>query len=183
MWTLVFILTGIGCICLSKKFREMVKNVPISIISSLVSYNEKIKNMYRKRKIIQGGIRSSIKDAFILKLRLFVIEKLNVGKLDVHKNHYELTYYHGSHKYKVIFNKKRGPKEILHVETLPQNSEEGKDITEEVFEAMGPSRNFYGIETTPKLLGYEQGLKIKYRNGYTNIYFPNDVIQCSSKSW
>lgn len=182
MWSLLLVFVGVGCLFLSKRFQRMAKNVPIAIVTSAIYNKQRYSSIIRKRRMIKGSIYSSLKAAFLLKLRYWASQNLDLGKLEVKPTHYEIVYYVGSQRYKIFFSKKRGPKEIVSATTLSNSDEPGKDVTNELFEAMGPSKNFYGIETTPKLLGYNEGLKITYRRGIGIIYLPNDNIKCSLKT-
>jgi len=174
MWVFLIVLTGLGCLSFSKKFQSMMKNIPISTFSSVVY---KYQSFIEKRKFFQGSIMKNIQEAILFKSRVLASKYLDVGKLDTYKSHYEIIYYNGSKRYKVVFSKKCGPNEIVSVKTLKC----GKDITNEFLEVMGPSRNFYGIPTTPRLLGYEEGIEVSYRTcDFAKIkYFPDDKIICS----
>lgn len=179
MLAVIFAIAGIGCLFLSKRFQRMVKNIPIAIVTSVIYNKQRYNSIMRKRQMLKGSIYSSFKEAFLLKLRYLASQNLDLGKLEVKPTHYEIVYYIGPQRYKIVFSKKRGPKEIVSVTTLSNSEEPGKDVTDDFFEAMGPSKNFYGIETTSKLLGYNEGLKVTYRRGISIIYLPSENIKCS----
>lgn len=137
------------------EFRELVKQVPFSLFTSIMSN-------WRQVNLILGFCLSrSAKELLLLKCRLWLSENLDLGNLKViDRQSYELTYYHGAQRYKVIFPRKRGPRKITSVST-----QEEENITEKIFEAMGPCGNFHGVPTTPHLLGFPKGFKVSYRTG------------------
>jgi len=118
-----------------------------------------------------------LKDLITLELRSWVSHKLNLGNLEVQSGVCILTYHDGARRFQVYFPKKRGPRNIVSVHTQCE-----KCVTKEVFEAMGPSHNFHGIVTTPRMLGYPDGLKVTYRSGVTKHYLGEDVIQSCLQS-
>ena len=177
MWASLLCLVGL---LIFEEFRSLVKRIPISLMSSILRKKQQISLLSRGVRHLRkpGGIVSAIrivKGLSYLKLRLWLSCKLEMGHLKIHPKHYELIYYNGSQRYKVIFPKKRGPRKIIFAST-----QEGKNVTQEIFEAMGPSRDFYDIRTSPKLLGYPEGLKVTYRSGATVHYLPDDAIKYSN---
>jgi len=82
-----------------------------------------------------------------------------IAKVESTRDKCILTYHHGSRKYKHVFPKRRGPQNISKVES------DGKCVTEEFLEFLGPGNNFHGSNPTPDLLGYEKGLTITFGNG------------------
>lgn len=92
------------------------------------------------------------------------------GNVESKKGKYEVTFFIDSIEYKMIFKKKRGPPSILSFE------HEGKDVTEEIVKYMGPSNNFYGIPTTPSMLGFDT-LDVTYVDGRVVNYSPKSSIQ------
>lgn len=84
---------------------------------------------------------------------------------------YELTYYHAGEKFRIRFSRRRGVRNITNVFDV-----KNMDVTREFFEYMGPGLNFYGIPTTPRLLGWEYGLFVHYRSGVIKLYQPDEYI-------
>lgn len=112
---------------------------------------------------------STIYTYLICKLRSWVHYKCGVYLKSMGSDLYELEFWHESKKYKMRFPKSRGPRRIIKV--LSNNN----DVTQEVFQYIGPSNNFYGIKTTPKMLGYDR-LNVYYRSNVQAIYDNEDVI-------
>lgn len=83
----------------------------------------------------------------------------------------ELTYWHGSKEYKIIFPKKRGPCNIVSVKS------DRKDITQEFKKIIGPAYNFHGIPTTPKMLGLDKDLEIEFIKGRNEVYNADELIK------
>lgn len=100
------------------------------------------------------------------KARGFSTHIFENGKHTVTGNTHCVTYFDGDRRYHVISPKKRGPKQITSVYC------DDEDVTEHVFECMGPCHNFHGIPTTPRMLGYEE-LTVTYRNG-DSVTYPSD---------
>lgn len=128
------------------------------------------------KKIIHNYKNGAINFRFLtdfsmFKIRGWVSKYLETGLLTSFKGKYELIYYDGDMRYKAIFPKNRGVRQIVRV-IIPT----GEDITENILELMGPGNNFYGIPTTPKLLGWNNGFDIYYRNDKTVFCSPNDII-------
>ncbi len=168
-------------------FRKMAKNVLFTVATTILSRYHQVNELMSsaKRAVCIGWKCSTwvigriwardtqtVKDLLLLEIRSSAIKKLELGHLKVHPSKYVLTYYQGARRFQVYFPKKRGPRKIISVHT-----QDGKTITEEVFEAMGPSHNFHGVPTTPELLGYPGGLKITYRNEHTIHCLKTDVIK------
>ncbi len=183
MW--IGLLTLLPLMC-SSVFRKMVTVLPLTIGTTIAS-------SYRKALIvvrisnnvlnathwalsqIWSGNSQIIKDLVLLGARSWLSKKLRTGDLKAYKRRYVLTYYEGDRRFQVCFPKTRGPKKIVSVET-----QGGSVITTKFFEAMGPSNNFYGIPTTPQLLGYSGSLKIKYRSGVIVHYLSDEIIKISA---
>ena len=90
--------------------------------------------------------------------------------LEPYAHKHVITYVHAGQSYQVVFpDGLRGPCSIRCVETREQ-----EDVTEDIFEKMGPFHNFHGIPTTPGLLGYTC-LYFHCLDG-TRIYGRDDVI-------
>lgn len=96
-----------------------------------------------------------------------MIDTFELGKLETDGNKYTLTYHNGTRRYKHTFTKKRGPSSIKKVES------EGKCITNQYLELLGPGNNFHGSHPTPSLLGYPQGITITSTDGTTTHFYPD----------
>ena len=93
----------------------------------------------------------------------------------------ELYYYSdGGTKYKIISPQcKKGPRSITH---FMKNSDEflEDNIEKNIRECMGPYGNFHGIPTTPKMIGCNYPISIKYRGGKIIIYEMDDIINVNN---
>jgi len=148
MWALLSILP------LFSEIRELLEQIPVSVLTSITINGTQIK------MVVKFCLSNSISEFLALKIRSWLSEKLGIGKLTTSSKVHELSYYFGTQKYRVVFPRRRGPKKIISAET-----QEGKDITQELFEVMGPCGNFHGVPVTPALLGYPRGIKVTYRTG------------------
>ena len=72
--------------------------------------------------------------------------------------------------YCIRFKRKFGPASYTRIE-----KEDGESVIKEVSEFAGPCRNFYGIPTTPHMLGFES-LKIFYRSAEVKTFSENELI-------
>ncbi len=72
--------------------------------------------------------------------------------------------------YRIRFKRQFGPPSYTRIE-----NEDGGSVTKEVSEFAGPCRNFYGIPTTPHMLGFES-LKIFYRTADVKTFSENELI-------
>nr|QBK86475.1 MAG: uncharacterized protein LCMAC102_02700 [Marseillevirus LCMAC102] len=115
----------------------------------------------------------AIFDFGVLKIRIFTMQKIGYGLLSLQNDSYDLTYYDGDCKYRIKFNKNRRVRQIAYVVSIKDN----KNITKDILELLGPSHDFHGIPTTPKLLGYPDGLNIYYRNDIDIRYDSDKIIQ------
>ena len=95
----------------------------------------------------------NIIDFALFRARLAAAAKLKTGHLEKGVTTTDLTFYDGTFKYVVRFNRRRGPCPFSNVSTTLGGS--AYDITDRIREFAGPSHNFYGIPTTPNMLGYE----------------------------
>ena len=116
----------------------------------------------------------SIREYCWVRIRMYVMYLFDIG-LKTYPQHYELEYYHGSKRYRIVFPKKRGTRSITQVLTS-----DNVDITKDVHEALGPANNFHGIPTTPRMLGYPstevEYIKMKYKDGSTREYRDIETI-------
>jgi len=177
-------LAGLLLLSTSSVFQQMTKTLPVSLGTSIVSQYRRLlycvkvtRSIYRCSRWALGKIGSGesqiLKELFLLELRSWLIKRFRLGDLTVYPKRCVLTYYQGDRRFQVCFPKKRGPRNIVAVYTLLEN----RNVTEKVFEAMGPSHNFHNIQTTPKLLGFPDGLQVRYRNKVTVYFLGDDIIQ------
>ena len=120
--------------------------------------------------------RQMIIDFILFKIRMWTTQKLENGLLTLRDDSHNLIYYSGDRRYCIRFPKNRGVRQITRVTTLA----DAQNITDEIQQLMGPGHNFHGIPTSPKLLGYPQGLKVKYRSGIEITYRGSTTIDLSS---
>lgn len=71
--------------------------------------------------------------------------------------------------YSIMFPYARGPYKFSHV-----TDETGVDATDDIKAIMGPGKNFYGIQSTPGMLGYDTLIFHDYCGGMK--YFSTDSI-------
>lgn len=72
--------------------------------------------------------------------------------------------------YRIRFKRKFGPPAYTRIE-----KKDGESVTIYVAQFAGPCRNFYGIPTTPRILGFES-LKVFFRTGNSETFLENDLI-------
>jgi hypothetical protein len=72
--------------------------------------------------------------------------------------------------YRIRFPRKFGPPLYKRIE-----KEDGVSVTNEVARFAGPCRNFYGIPTTPRMLGF-QSLKIIFRDDEAETFSEHQLI-------
>ena len=72
--------------------------------------------------------------------------------------------------YRIRFQRQFGPPSYTRIE-----KKTGEPVTNDVSQFAGPCRNFYGIPTTPHMLGFEL-LKVFYRAGEPVTFSKNEVI-------
>ena len=117
--------------------------------------------------------KQTLAEFALFKARLWATRTLESGLLTADKRSYELIYYDGDRRFRVRFPKNRSIRQIVKVST---GADFNTDITSEFWEVLGPGHNFHGILSTPALLGWPGGLKVRYRNGVECIYSSDDVI-------
>jgi len=90
---------------------------------------------------------------------------------------YTLKFEENGTKYSIKFTSHRKPLRILSVEYSTDKGDvlDTVCVTDKIYEYLGPGRNFYGIPTTPKLLGYEN-LKFTLTNGKVCIFDKDEII-------
>ena len=85
----------------------------------------------------------------------------------INKTNIELHYYFKDIPYKVIFPKVIGQRTISHIDSIC-----GVDL----MDTLGPFGNFHNIPTTPKLLGYPEGVVVHRRDGRNETFTNEEII-------
>ena len=86
------------------------------------------------------------------------------------KGYADLSFLLNHTPYRIRFKRQLGPPSYTRIE-----NEDGDLVTNDVAQFAGPCRNFYGVPTTPRILGFES-LKVFFRSGKTEIFLGNDPI-------
>ena len=86
---------------------------------------------------------------------------------------YEVPYYDGSRRYVLRFAKRRGASNMLQVHD--SSTEPPTDITELLLRYAGPSHNFCGVATTPRMLGLTT-IVVTYLDGTTETITQDQAI-------
>ena len=72
--------------------------------------------------------------------------------------------------YRIRFKRKFGPPAYTRIE-----KQNGESVTNYVTQFAGPCRNFYGIPTTPRILGFKS-LKVFFRTGNPETFLETEFI-------
>lgn len=117
--------------------------------------------------------RDTLFEFVLFKARVWATQYFENGHLEsVERGVYDLVYYDGDRRFHVRFPKRRGVRQIVKA-TTPND----EDVTGQLIAFLGPGHNFHGIPTTPRLLGWTEGIKIQYRNGTEVEYSSDETIQ------
>jgi hypothetical protein len=93
-----------------------------------------------------------INEYMLILLRNSIINYFNVGKFSRYNKTYNMVeYFVGASKYKILFPSKRGPSNISKI-----YDENNVDVTNDILEFAGPSRNFHGCPVSVDTLGHKQ---------------------------
>lgn len=103
-------------------------------------------------------------------LYISLCQWLNSYLVKQDKNTYLLTYNINGKVYKNLIKVKRGPCPILQV-----SNEDTEDVTSNVLQYLGPTRNWHGNKYTPEILGYKT-LVFECDDGEEKVYNDKDVI-------
>lgn len=107
-----------------------------------------------------------------IKSKLNLLGYMNCGILSVKSNNdvkvHHLNFYDGTNLFSMVIPRQRGPRWYTHVTCNDQN------VTKKIHQYAGPCHNFYGIATTPNMLGYPS-LTFHTPNG-SKTYKLNEVI-------
>lgn len=97
---------------------------------------------------------------------------LEIGYMEYKDNNFDLVYYSGSQKYRLVFPKQK--RNISYAYDM-----NGNDISKEFLEFLGPGNNFYSIPTTPEMLSWKTPITVGYKKGTKieeKIYQSTDII-------
>ena len=86
------------------------------------------------------------------------------------KGYADLSFLLNHTPYRIRFKRQFGPPSYTRIE-----KKNGGAVTNYVAQFAGPCRNFYGIPTTPRILGFES-LKVFFRSGKSETFLENDPI-------
>ena len=86
------------------------------------------------------------------------------------KGYADLSFLINYTPYRIRFKRQLGPPSYTRIE-----NKDGEVVTNYVAQFAGPCRNFYGIPTTPRILGFES-LKVFSRTGKSETFLENDPI-------
>ena len=115
-----------------------------------------------------------LKDYIIFRIKKYIKNKFSLTTLHNRGKYYELVYHptggDPDEQYSIIFPKNRRPRRIVSA-----RDQDDIDVTQRIFQTMGISKNFHGISTTPRMLGYQE-LKVRYRNGSQIIFDADQEI-------
>src|SRR5690242_13174803 len=157
------------------EFKKLVTTSAVNIALSVVSTVGKISGVVNAFRTGDLKVHTA-KDYAVYRFRDWCIKNLDCGRVESYPKFYDMVYHDGDRKYKIRFPKKSGLRQIVNV-----TSHNGEDITHDILEYLGPSRNFHGIPTSPELLGYKT-LRVVYRNGKETVYNSTDIISLDSPS-
>jgi len=116
-------------------------------------------------------------DFILYKCRIVSTEMFENGLVLDKGNTIEIVYYLRDTRYVIVVKKNRGPRSITKVVKI-----DGVDITDEIRQKLGPYGGFHNIPTTPKMLGYSDGIEVLYRLSRSSEtkrwvkYYEDDII-------
>lgn len=99
-----------------------------------------------------------------------IANQISKRLVEIHHKYYIIHYPYGVTWYKIVIPRKRGPSIF---DTI--TDQDGNDVKKQVFEFMGPSRNFHGMDITPMAMGYGK-LTITFLDGRVEEFQANDKI-------
>lgn len=97
-------------------------------------------------------------------------------KVDIKDNNIIIPYYFNGSKYKIITPIILGPRQIKRI-WMYNDHDNRLDNDDEFKEQFGPYKNFHNINVTPKMLGINDKINIKYINDEIKMFDIDDVIQ------
>ena len=139
----------------------------VTILSLFRRFKELLHN-YRTGVVT----RQTLIDFVLFRIRMWTTQYFENGYIIYQDRVFDMVYYNGDRRFRIRFPKQRGVRQIIHVQTNT-----GKNVTDEILELLGPGHNFHNIPSTPRLLGWSDGLKIQYRNGTQVLYTSDEEIR------
>ena len=128
------------------------------IVGFFIGYNDhRIREIFENRKCIKNYLLDKLKTKF-------------QKPVNLEGDCFHLTYTEGPQEFEIVFKKNRHPfpyEKIMCGEN---------DVTNDLRKFMVISKNFHGIPTTPKMLGFTQPLEFQKTNGETQIFQPDEII-------
>lgn len=126
----------------------------------------------------------------LFQLRILSAKHLETGLVTKLDRFIDIVYYDGPTRYVARFPKQRGPcpfssasvtqivaRGIYNSDPDITMTNSSSEIINRVREFAGPSHNFHGIPTTPRMLGYEN-LTLNYRDDTSRTFGADEVIVC-----
>jgi hypothetical protein len=142
-----------------KKKSSYIQDLSISsksYLNSKISYYTWLWDSYKR-----GDISFYLYGLYLFhNFREYISKVLECGAVYQTPSSTELVYYCGSKKYKVRFPKNKTRRQISSAYTGVDKDK--VDVTHELMEFLGPCYDFHSIPTTPKLLGWNDGVTISY---------------------
>lgn len=150
--------------------------------SKIYASAKNIKKYWNYRKYFTDA---NVKDYILLHVRQLFSHHFDSGKFTKNGNIATIVYYEDSKRFVINFPCSRSP--IIYekvfalkdpINTLQEFTEiNSVDVLQEFIGFLGAGKNFHGIPTTPELLEWKHGLKVKLIAD-NNLYFipPNDRI-------
>lgn len=153
---------------------------PISISRLIISFKENLSlaSVYRRGGYLKNLFRAfrrvspaDLVDLCFFKARNYLSRRFEIGWLVYDgRGFYDLSYFEGVTPYKVRFPRKRGPR------SFSSSTSGEKDVTGDILTFAGPSHNFHGIPTTPKLLGLDS-LTLVFSEDRSITFEKDEVIR------
>lgn len=145
------------------------------ILASLITKREKVYNLHHNitqyhRNPVMAFYHTVIT---ILKMKRDELHEIYVRALkqsrQISRNVYEVDYYHNRKKYRMRFSAKEGPP------LLDVFNERGENISEYLYEYLGPSHDFHGKKYTPSDLGLTR-ITVLDANLQEKVFHSNELI-------
>ena len=146
----------------------------IFIILLYIYLSPRLRRIFKNTSLI--FLSKTLKLVLLFSYTLYKIKLMfiNSNSVVISKTCSEITYYRGITQYKLRYPRNiTGPRKIRKIITSS-----GTDITDIIFKYMGPDKDFHGIKTTPKLLGYQENIIVEYINKVVE-YKPDEHIEVS----
>lgn len=146
-------------------------SISIGGFLSLKAYKHRNRIYYSIRTIGLWGTIYMTYNLYVASIRDSISTLLDIGNVSMYEDCYTISYWRGVNVYKVRVPKHRvvnGIRTITH---------SGEDVTKDVKMYMGVLNDFHGIPTTPRSLGYPNGLMFDMMFGDSKFFEPDVVIK------